>query len=314
MAESKLNQQGSRVKWAWAQTLVAVGQIVVVGGLGAILAVGVYEADEDVVSRFVLWTLCMLLIVLSSSALGRLASRGTEAYEGKVSVEEENFGLEVQDLVRKFRRPRIELLEGIDEVCERAAGLIHNARKEKNLEKRWIIFLGAASLGVPDMEVEVLGGGSELPRSTPFQNYIGAVESAVSEKVSMLRLVHLPKTKEVSKRSDRVRREFERWVINQYAHLRRNERYELVDMPRAASWGGNGAMIVTARGILEIVGKGEAGLWVEDDFAAEVVSHYAKESIQGNEGGVAAEVYGVGAGRASAGEFGSKWKMQEVGE
>lgn len=301
--------QGARGK-RWHQTMIAIFQIAILSGLGIVIGEAVHGASEDSVWKFTLWVSWLAAIVAASFGFKEAARSRVEDLV-RVGEEEECYSVgDARQLVRDLRRPRTEFLEGVDEVCDKAAGMIHGARKEREPERRWVLFIGAASLGVPDAEFELLGGGAETQATSPFQDYVGAIESAVSEKIVMRRLVHLPNGSAMRERSERVRREYGRWLTNQYAHLRRNDRYELVDIPRAPVWGATSAMIVTSRGVLEVVGKGEAGIWIVDDFAAEVIRHHAGASIEGSVGGVSSKVYGSSEGQRSPEDFGEVWSRK----
>lgn len=182
--------------------------------------------------------------------------------------------------------PRLDILGGLERVCEEAAATVAEAHSASENRYRYITFYGSASLST------VHAGGRRFGTrraseekdediQTPEQVYSGALEAAATDHVRIRRYIRLFSDEELRSRGRAVQEEYLVWLRSQYFQLRRNPNCRLTDVVRAPFWGSNVARIVTHRRLLELVGNGEAGLLLVGEDLSEAIRRHGRESTLG---------------------------------
>ena len=162
-----------------------------------------------------------------------------------------------------------------------AADVISTAHKKKHHEQRYVTFYGAASLAIPEGELDEFGSSGGYGQQSPYQKYLGALDAATGDKIRMRRYVRLFTEQEFANRSHAVQREYLNWLKGQYNMLFRNSNYILISVVRAPSWGSKIARIITHDALMEITGDGDAATLITDNQLCDTIRRAARETVVG---------------------------------
>ena len=241
----------------------------------------VYRENSPRFVSFFVWYAALAAAMAIPAAKYNQCSRSlastSEAIEEALERQKEDIAKTLETEVF----PRVNLCDGLDEVCEMAAKVIRDAHKQKRHECRYVTFYGAASLAIPEVEYEEFGSVGGSGQQSPYQHYLGAIEAATGDKIRIRRYIRLFKDTEFGGRGVSVQREYVSWLKNQYNMLSRNPNYILADVVRAPQWGGNLARIITHGSMMELTGDGEGAIVITDDPLCETVRQYARETVIG---------------------------------
>jgi hypothetical protein len=241
----------------------------------------IYYVDSPKFSIFFSWY-AVTLALLSIPIIRQLQTlKLLEATRGKLHHQLTLNRKKVDEQLQIILRPRMDSCEGLPAVCQMAAEIIIAAHKNPQHDQRYVTFYGAASLAIPEGEIEEFGSVGGSGQQSPYQKYLGALDAATGDKIRMRRYVKLFTLPEFSRRSNAVQREYINWLKGQYNMLFRNPNYMIINVVRAPYWGSKIARIITHDALMEITGDGDAAIRLTDHHLCDTIRRSARETVVG---------------------------------
>jgi len=170
-------------------------------------------------------------------------------------------------MLEKNLRPRVMTLDTHDKVLDAASRMIGDVLKESE-EDRFVIFMGAASLGTEDDANKELGTDDVLSPAAEFRNKLTTLDV---KKIPITRYISLFTNEDLLQRKHTTRKSYLRWIEKQIGRLKGNVNYVVIDCARAQPWGGSRSSIITHGAFLDIVGEGDSGILIKDDEIARTI-------------------------------------------
>lgn len=168
---------------------------------------------------------------------------------------------ELKDWIIDRLNPTIISLEGRDKVLGQAASIIQDASDEQLQGNRYVVYFGSAELNKEPAATEA--------RNSPLNDYCSAIAQLRNKGVRVTRYISLLEPTDQRLRWPNRQDEYKSWISKQIVLLEQNSGYELFDCPRAPSWGSTRSSIITARALLDVVGKGQSGVLIRGDEVAQ---------------------------------------------
>jgi hypothetical protein len=202
-------------------------------------------------------------VLVGSAFKDALIDKNVETVLGEIKGVSDKTRHDLTLLLEKNLRPRIISLTTREEVLQAANEMLLETIQESK-DRRFVYFIGAASLSVPRLK------SGEDDRMSLVEQYNNRLRNLEAAKVPVTRYVALIKTEDFIKgrRRAETKQEYISWLEKQIGLLKSNPKYELIDCQRAQPFGGSRSSIITHRAFLDIVGGGEAGFIVKDEEVA----------------------------------------------
>lgn len=176
-------------------------------------------------------------------------------------------------------KPRVDYADGFDEVSTVASRMISEACDQVNVNQRFAVFLGSASLLTLALKYDEFG---PVPSDIRIghQKYRSALEAATKSRLKIRRWLRLIHPDDLLLRSFEFQREYIDWLRYQEYMLIRNPNYIIADTSRALQWRSSIAYIFTDASVLEITGKGEIAIQVIDPLISEAIRRNSREFLE----------------------------------
>ena len=161
-----------------------------------------------------------------------------------------------------------------------ACQLLAEVAKEQG-PSRSLCYIGAASLN-PTPDELTLYENRKLDHKTHGghrfrQAFTELLTSA--DPVDIKRYIHLFTPDYFKGRSQEIRSEYLNWLETQANNLEACSSYILVDAKRAADWGSTKSSIITTKGFIDVIGRGEGGILVKGEDIARLVKARTVEMV-----------------------------------
>jgi hypothetical protein len=164
----------------------------------------------------------------------------------------------VREIVTANVDPHVTMLTSQAQVRSEAAKLMEQAVKDTT-SSLGIYYFGSASLS-PSKEEVAKATDPDNPDHAATARYNSALEDLTRGNTRVVRFIYLFEDEAFKLRNQDTRAKYLSWLALQAARLKTSPSYFLYNARRAPEWGGPRSSIVTQKGILDIIGNGEAGL------------------------------------------------------
>jgi hypothetical protein len=212
--------------------------------------------------------LAVLLFILIASVLkDHNSERRVATKLNRMTAIAEETKVEIAEVLENNLRPRVITLDNHEKVLGAASQVIADVLKNPE-EDRFLIFIGAASLGTE----EDLKGNTEsddvLSPAADFRNKLTTLDV---KKIPITRYVSLFTKEDLLQRRHPTRKNYLQWIEKQIGRLKGNPNYVMIDCVRAQPWGGSRSSIITHGAFMDIVGEGDSGILIKDQEIARTI-------------------------------------------
>jgi len=211
--------------------------------------------------------LVLLFILIADALKNQTSERRVSSKLNEMTAVAVDTRTEITRVLEKNLKPRVITLDNHDKVLGAASQMMSDVLKEAE-EDRFVIFIGAASLGTEDHANEDLGSDDALSPAAEFRNKQTTLDV---KKIPITRYVSLFAKEDLLQRKITTKKSYLRWIEKQIGRLKGNANYVVIDCARAQPWGGSRSSIITHRAFLDIVGEGDSGILIKDDEIARTI-------------------------------------------
>lgn len=244
-----------------------------------VLGPALYHVPDTDKTTF--WWFIVALVVLATSVVhGEVFTREVGYLHDDIKNDVNRLILKAQSELNETLKSNIDThvypLQTRQKIRSIAAQVIQTEIEKKRLEDKKqrddplykcaptaVVYFGSASLTASEQELSN-ARHSEAGEKSDIVRYQTALDDLRTYGVEVKRYVHFFDEAELKARSEAFRASYAKWLKQQALVVKSNIQYQLFVARRAPPWGASRNSILTTGEILDIVGEGDAGLWVVD--------------------------------------------------
>jgi hypothetical protein len=269
MAENPKKRADEKQPMSREEIRAVVNQMLITFGLPllliAVVTAGLLFFNLDATARATTWWFVVALVVLIHSFLqGQTFNAKFATLHREIKEQQQTSAKEAQDelsnIVRENVDPHVQVLGSLKEIRFAAATMIDEEIKNKDKESE-VCYLGSASLAASDQDAR-RASQSDSEGLSDVARYQNSLDDLKDSTIKVTRFIRLLEDDRFKSRDATTRAEYMVWLQGQVTRLNGSRNYVLYDCRRAPEWGGPRSSILTSKGMLDIVGAGDAGLYL----------------------------------------------------